>query len=119
MLADVPCSGIGIIGRKPEIKYHALEHAAELVPLQRRISRASAELLRPGGVMIYSTCTVNRAENEENVQWMEENLGLVRESLDDYLPETLRSRMTAQGMLQMLPGIQKSDGFFVSRLYKK
>jgi 16S rRNA (cytosine967-C5)-methyltransferase len=64
--------------------------------------------------MIYSTCTVNRAENEENVQWMEENLGLVRESLDDYLPETLRSRMTAQGMLQMLPGIQKSDGFFVS-----
>ncbi len=119
VLADVPCSGIGIIGRKPEIKYHALEHAAELVPLQRRISRASAELLRPGGVMIYSTCTVNRAENEENVQWMEENLGLVRESLDDYLPETLRSRMTAQGMLQMLPGIQKSDGFFVSRLYKK
>lgn len=119
VLADVPCSGIGIIGRKPEIKYHALEHAAELVPRQRRICRASAELLKPGGVMIYSTCTINRAENEENVQWMEEHLGLVRESLDDYLPQQLRSRMTAQGMLQMLPGIQESDGFFVSRLIKK
>lgn len=119
VLADVPCSGIGIIGRKPEIKYHALEQAAALVPLQRRICQASVELLKPGGVMIYSTCTINHAENEENVQWMEENLGLVKESLDGYLPEELCNKMTAQGMLQMLPGIQKSDGFFVARLRKE
>lgn len=118
VLADVPCSGIGIIGRKPEIKYHALESAAELVPLQRNICRASAGLLKPGGVMIYSTCTIHHAENEENVMWMEENLGLERESLDEYLPEILRNRMTAQGMLQMVPGIQQSDGFFVARLKK-
>lgn len=119
VLADVPCSGIGIIGRKPEIKYHALEQAAALVPLQRKICQASVELLKPGGVMIYSTCTINCAENEENVKWMEENLGLERESLDEYLPAKLRNKMTAQGMLQMLPGIQKSDGFFVARLRKK
>ncbi len=118
VLADVPCSGIGIIGRKPEIKYHALESAAELVPLQRNICRASAGLLKPGGVMIYSTCTIHHAENEENVMWMEEKLGLERESLDEYLPEILRNRMTAQGMLQMIPGIQQSDGFFVARLKK-
>lgn len=116
VIADVPCSGIGIIGRKPEIKYHALEQAATLIPLQRRICQVSAELLKPGGVMIFSTCTVNHAENEENVQWMEENLGLMRESLDGYLPEELCNKMTSQGMLQMLPGIQKSDGFFVARL---
>lgn len=118
VLVDVPCSGIGIIGRKPEIKYHALESAAELIPLQRKICRASVELLKPGGVMIYSTCTIHRAENEENVLWMEENLGLERESLDKYLPEILCNRMTTQGMLQMLPGIQQSDGFFVARLKK-
>ena len=118
VIADVPCSGIGIIGRKPEIKYHALEQAASLIPLQRKICQASAELLKPGGVMIFSTCTVNHAENEENVQWMEENLGLMRESLDGYLPEELRNKMTGRGMLQMLPGIQKSDGFFVARLRK-
>ena len=119
VLADVPCSGIGIIGRKPEIKYRALSQAEKLVPLQRRICQASAGLLRPGGVMIYSTCTINRAENEENILWLEENLGLVPESLDPYLPEVLRNRMTAQGMLQMLPGIQESDGFFIARLRKR
>lgn len=119
VLADVPCSGIGIIGRKPEIKYHAMENAGELAALQREICEASLSLLKPGGVFIYSTCTINRAENEENVQWLESRFGLERESLDCYLPEPLCNRMTAGGMLQMLPGIQESDGFFVARLRKK
>lgn len=118
VLADVLCSGIGIIGRKPEIKYHAMEHIPELVPLQREICRSSADLLKDGGVFIYSTCTISPAENEENVRWMEEELGFHRESLDPYLPEELQNRMTGQGMLQMLPGLQKSDGFFVARLRK-
>lgn len=116
ILADVPCSGIGIIGRKPEIKYRALPQQPTLIPLQREICKQSVPLLKPGGVLIYSTCTINQAENEENVRWMEEHLGLVRESLNPYLPEMLRNRMTEEGMLQMLPGIQKSDGFFVARL---
>ncbi len=116
VLADVPCSGIGIIGRKPEIKYHALEHTEELAALQQKICQAAVKLLRPGGVFLYSTCTINRRENEENVQWMEEHLGLRRESLDEFLPEVLRNKMTEQGMLQMLPGLQESDGFFVARL---
>lgn len=119
LLADVPCSGIGIIGRKPEIKYHAMKQAEELVPLQREICTQSAKMLKPGGVFIYSTCTINQAENEENVHWLEEHCNLMRESLNPYLPESLCNRMTKQGMLQMLPGIQKSDGFFVARLRKK
>lgn len=119
LLADVPCSGIGIIGRKPEIKYHALEEAESLIPIQREICRSSVRMLKPGGVFIYSTCTINREENEDNVLWIEENCGLQRESLDPYLPSVLQNRMTAEGMLQMLPGLQKSDGFFVARLRKK
>jgi 16S rRNA (cytosine967-C5)-methyltransferase len=119
IIADVPCSGIGIIGRKPEIKYHAMQQAQTLVSLQREICRQSVQMLKPGGTFIYSTCTINRAENEENVQWLENELGLVRESLNPYLPESLCNRMTETGMLQMLPGIQKSDGFFVARLRKK
>ena len=119
LLADVPCSGIGIIGRKPEIKYRAMAQAGELVSLQRAICEASVPLLKPGGVLIYSTCTINRAENEENVQWLLQRFGLVPESLDDFLPEGLQNRMSAQGMLQILPGIQECDGFFVARLRKK
>lgn len=119
LLADVPCSGIGIIGRKPEIKYRAMAQAGELVSLQRAICEASVPLLKPGGVLIYSTCTINRAENEENVKWLLQRFGLVPESLDDFLPEGLQNRMSAQGMLQILPGIQECDGFFVARLRKK
>lgn len=119
LLLDVPCSGIGIIGKKPEIKYHAMEQMSTLVPLQRKICENSLSMLKPGGILIYSTCTINREENEENVRWMEEYLGLKRESLDDCLPQKLQNKMTAEGMLQMLPGVQKSDGFFVARMKKE
>lgn len=119
VLADVPCSGIGIIGRKPEIKYRALSQIDELVPIQRQICRASVRMLKPGGVFIYSTCTISERENEQTVDWLEKNLGLRRDSLNPFLPEVLRNRLTEQGMLQMLPGIQKSDGFFVARLIKE
>ena len=75
-------------------------------------------MLKPGGVLIYSTCTIHKMENEENVLWLEENCGMQRESLDPYLPEILHNKMTEQGMLQMIPGLQNSDGFFVARLRK-
>ena len=118
VLADVPCSGIGIIRRKPEIKYHALKRGAELIGVQRSIAENAAKMLKPGGVLIYSTCTIHKMENEENVLWLEENCGMQRESLDPYLPEILHNKMTEQGMLQMIPGLQNSDGFFVARLRK-
>lgn len=119
LLLDVPCSGIGIIGKKPEIKYHAMEQADALIEIQRKICENSIAMLKPGGTLIYSTCTINHGENEENVYWLEEHLGLKRDSLDDYIPESLKNKMTAEGMLQMLPGVQKSDGFFVARLIKE
>ncbi len=119
VLADVPCSGIGIIGKKPEIKFHALKQAKDLVPLQRKICNEAVKMLKPGGTFIYSTCTINKEENEENVQWLVEHLGLKRDSLNCFIPENLRNKMTAEGMLQMLPGVQKSDGFFVARLIKE
>lgn len=118
VLADVPCSGIGIIGRKPEIKYRAMETAGQLAPVQRRIAEAAVAMLKPGGTLIYSTCTINQKENEENVQWLEEQAGMIPESLNPYLPASLHNKLTDQGMLQMLPGLQKSDGFFVARLRK-
>lgn len=118
IMADVPCSGIGIIGKKPEIKYHALQEIETLIPIQRKICEASVPMLRSGGVFLYSTCTICEKENEENVAWLEEHCGLQRESLNSFLPEQLQNKMTAEGMLQILPGIHESDGFFLARLRK-
>ena len=74
--------------------------------------------LKPGGTLIYSTCTVHPRENEEMAEWIEKSLPLQPVSLDAYLPETLRNGMTRLGMLQILPGIQHGDGFFVAKFKK-
>lgn len=119
VLADVPCSGIGVIGKKPEIKYHAMENAEALVTLQKEIVRGAVTALKPGGTFVYSTCTVNPAENEEMAAWLREELALEPVSLDVELPEALRNGMTRQGMLQLLPGVQEGDGFFVAKFRKE
>lgn len=118
VIADVPCSGIGVIGRKPEIRYTAVQNAPGLQKLQREILRGAVRALRPGGTLIYSTCTINPAENEENAHWIAEELSLQLLSLDEDLPEELRNKMTARGMLQILPGIQEGNGFFVAKFMK-
>ena len=68
MLCDVPCSGLGVIGTKPEIRYKDAGDFAGLKDTQSDILGASAGYLRVGGKMVYSTCTVNRAENSEIVK---------------------------------------------------
>lgn len=120
VLADLPCSGLGIIGKKPDIKYNMTpEGLKELAALQREILQNAAQYVKPGGVLIYSTCTVNPAENQENFGWIAEALGLVPESLNAYLPEALHSDTTRSGYLQLLPEAGTCDGFFVSRFRKK
>ncbi len=124
VLADLPCSGLGIISRKPDIKYHASpEGLSELVRLQRQMLRTAAEYVKPGGVLIYSTCTVNPAENRENAEWIERELGLRAQSLLPFLPEKLRSEEALvpeaeRGRLQLLPQTGGTDGFFVSRFVR-
>ncbi len=119
VIADVPCSGYGVIGRKPDIKYRAdRENQRELVQLQRKILSNAAACVKPGGVLLFSTCTIAEEENEENVRFIREELGLIPESLDPYLPEELKGPTTAEGYLQLLPGTHACDGFFISRFRK-
>lgn len=118
VIVDVPCSGIGVIGRKPEIKYTAVSNAQTLCELQRRIVTAAARMVKPDGILVYSTCTVNPEENEKNARWIAEHLLLTPVSLDDCLPVELRSKLTRQGMLQIIPGIQEGNGFFVAKFRK-
>lgn len=119
LLCDLPCSGLGIIGRKPEIKYRLKpEDLKELAALQRQILAASIGYVKPGGTLIYSTCTINEEENEGNVSWLLEN-GFAAEDIRPYLPQALRARASDGGYLQLLPGVDGTDGFFLARLTKK
>ena len=118
LLCDVPCSGYGIISRKPELKYRSPTVVDELVKIQRDIVSASVSMLKPGGTLVYSTCTIHPKENTENADWIEKELGLKPESLDPYLPFSLTNSQTKEGRLQILPGIQMMDGFFVARFIK-
>ncbi len=119
VIADVPCSGYGVIGRKPDIKYRAgRENQRELVQLQRKILASAAACVKPGGVLLFSTCTIAEEENEENVRFISEELGLKKESLDPFLPDELKGETSGEGWLQLLPGIHESDGFFIARFRK-
>lgn len=104
VLADLPCSGLGIIGRKPDIKYHTdIEKIEQLASLQSEILTVVQEYVKPGGTLVYSTCTISRPENEENAAWFEKNFPFVREG----------------SAKQLLPGIDGTDGFFMVKFRKK
>ena len=116
VIADLPCSGLGVMGKKNDIKYkNSPDSIKELAALQREILKTVVSYVKPGGTLIYSTCTVNEEENEQNMRWIESELGLRLDSMDPYLPASLKSSTTKDGYLQLLPGVHKTDGFFLCR----
>ena len=120
VIADLPCTGYGVIGRKPDIKYYASkEKEKELVRIQKNILANAARYVKPGGTLLYSTCTVNRKENGENARWFLENFPFEAVSLDELLPDELKSETTAAGWLQLIPGVHKTDGFFLAKFRRK
>ena len=120
VLADVPCSGYGVIGKKPEIKYRSTpQKQEELVILQRSILDKAAEYVKPRGTLIFSTCTIAKEENEENMMWFMNNHPFKLESIDPYLPDELKTESTALGYLQLLPGVHGTDGFFIAKFRRK
>jgi len=120
VLADVPCSGYGVIGHKPDIKARvsALKQK-DLIALQRKILDNAAEYVKPRGVLVYSTCTIAKEENEENMLWFLQKHPFVLESIDPYIPPELHCESTALGYLQLLPGVHDTDGFFIARFRRK
>ncbi len=117
VLADVPCSGIGVIGKKCDIKYRLNEDEIKsIVELQKKIMQNAWKYVKKGGTLIYSTCTICKEENEEMLKWITDSTPLVLESIDAYLPKELLSDTTKAGYLQLLPGVHKCDGFFIARL---
>ncbi len=115
LIADLPCSGLGVIGNKCDIKYKtAKEDVAALAELQRKILTVAAAYVKPGGRLVYSTCTVHREENEKNAEWLKKALGFTPVSIEKDLPPALRGRTGERGWIQLLPGMAGTDGFFVA-----
>ena len=86
---------------------------------KRQILDRAANYVKPRGELIFSTCTIAKEENEENMMWFLQNYPFKLESLDPYLPEELHSETTALGYLQLLPGVHKTDGFFIAKFRRK
>lgn len=104
LILDVPCSGLGILGKKRDIKYNATpEGLAELSTIQKSIVNASWKYVKKGGTLLYSTCTINPDENEKMVDW-----------ICAELPFTVK-----KGPVQLLPHKDDCDGFFYTVLIRK
>ena len=99
VLADLPCSGLGVLSKKTDLKYRVTaESMQELARLQRQILETVKDYVKPGGCLIYSTCTINKTENEENARWFAESFG-------DFALEEER---------QIFPA-RDTDGFYIAR----
>ncbi len=117
VLLDVPCSGIGIIRKKPEIKWtKKRKDLKEIVEVQREILENAWEYLKTGGVMVYSTCTLNKEENEENIKWfLSKHKDASIEKV--FIGKGANLCYNQMGTLTILPN-EYMDGFFVAKIKK-
>ncbi|GMQ56896.1 16S rRNA (cytosine(967)-C(5))-methyltransferase RsmB [Vallitalea sediminicola] len=115
VIADVPCSGLGIIRKKPDIKYNIKrKDISNLIDIQRNILKVVCKYVKTGGILMYSTCTVNPQENIQNVKWFIDNFPFELVGFEDVLPNTVNNN--EEGYIQLLPGYYDTDGFFIAKL---
>ena len=104
LICDLPCSGLGVLGRKTDIRYKiSHEQEKELMELQRQILDTVHQYVKPGGTLVYSTCTIDKMENEDNVRWF----------ADKYKDFVLKEER------QLLPGQLGGDGFFLAKFIRE
>lgn len=120
LIADLPCSGLGVIGKKCDIKYKTKpEDIKSLANIQRNILRVAADYVKAGGRLIFSTCTIAKEENLENARWIEKNLPFSLVNIEESLPKQLQGQTGKDGYLQVLPSRTGTDGFFISCFQKR
>ena len=116
VMADVPCSGLGIIRKKPDIRYKDISETKALPELQLQILENQSAYVKKGGVLMYSTCTILKRENEQVVEAF---LGAHPEFCLEPLNLPGNFPKNESGMLTLLPGEYDTDGFFICRLRRQ
>ena len=113
ILCDVPCSGLGVIAKKPDIRYKSEEDIVRLPVLQAKILETNSSYLKAGGTLVYSTCTINPAENKRIVE------GFLANHPEFSLCPFTAGAIVCDGMLEILPYEYHTDGFFIAKLCKR
>ena len=121
VLADLPCSGLGVLAKKTDFKYKATKEGADsLAELQREILKNVQAYVKDEGKLVYSTCTINPAENMDNVHWfLNEYPEFELIDIHGSLCEELQKDVKENGCIQLLPGVHQSDGFFLACMKKR
>ena len=104
VLSDVPCSGLGVIAKKPDLRYKSPDDIDRLPEVQKRILESSSKYVKTGGILVYSTCTVNKRENEDVVS--------------AFLTAHPEFSLCEEGMRTFFPDTDRTDGFFVAKMKK-
>lgn len=128
VICDLPCSGLGVIGRKRDIKYNITGNKIkELAKLQREILENAGKYVKKGGYLIFSTCTMSKLENEENFKFISEFSGFSPVDFSDKIKDSVvrykaGSRLLSEaekGYIRLLPGELGTDGFFISEFMRE
>lgn len=128
VICDLPCSGLGVIGRKRDIKYNITKNKIkELAGLQRNILENAKKYVKKGGYLIFSTCTMSKLENEENYKFISGFTGFSPVDFSDKIKDSVvrykaGSRLVSEakkGYIRLLPGELGTDGFFISEFKRE
>ena len=118
VLIDAPCSGLGILHKKPDIMHKVNpKDLKELPLLQMKLLAACSAYVKPGGVLVYSTCTINPGENQQVIQaFLTGHQEFTLEDPSHWLPSTVRDALEEDGTIQLIPSLHRTDGFFIARM---
>lgn len=121
VILDAPCSGLGVLRRKPDLKWKKTpDNFDELSKLQQQILSKAAEYVKSKGVLLYSTCTINKSENIKVVEaFLKSREDFYLEDLSQLLPDNLESETKTKGYVEIFPNIHGIDGFFIARLRRR
>ena len=121
VLIDAPCSGLGVAHHKPDISLKiTTEKLSSLSALQWDIISTCSRYVKPGGILVYSTCTINYDENEKIInRFLNEFPDFVLDDFSDEVPDYFKKRIEEAGMIRLTPGRDGLDGFFIARMRRK
>jgi ribosomal RNA small subunit methyltransferase RsmB len=118
VLLDVPCSGLGIMRKKPEIRWNRYsEDIKSIENIQRLILEASSSYVKPGGCLVYSTCTILKSENIDIINdFVKRHSDFKMEDITGFMPDSLKKDSCSDGYVELYPNVDNVDGFFISKL---